>query len=48
MQKVVTLWRTGGAWSSDFLKQAKDLSFNDKFDILLEKRLGPGPDQSGG
>ncbi len=25
-----------GGWSSDFLKQAEGLSFNDKFDILLE------------
>jgi len=40
MQKVVTLWHTGGVCSSDFLKQAEGLNFNDKFDIILEKELG--------
>ena len=41
MQKVVTLWHTGGVWSSYFLKQAEGLNFNDRLDILLEKRLSP-------
>jgi hypothetical protein len=27
-----------------FFKQAEGLSFNGKFDILLEKRLDPDPD----
>jgi hypothetical protein len=39
MQQVGALWCTRGVWSSDFLKQAEGLNFNDKFDILLEKRL---------
>jgi hypothetical protein len=28
-----------GGWSSDFHKRTEGLSFNDKVDILLEKRL---------